>query len=126
MQTQTFINPDTYQILKEFGLPTLLVLILMGFLFYLMKRDDKRQIKSDKRYEDLVNRFISEMSIIRTEHAKEVEKMLKEFHTIGKNIEVMSEKLNNHDEKTDYLLDKIRPITTSDGIASDQTWWKNR
>jgi uncharacterized membrane-anchored protein YhcB (DUF1043 family) len=69
---QTLLDPTTLIFIKEVGFPITLSLMVVGFiisiLIYIIKRDAKRQESSDKRYEELVNNFITQIREISDKH----------------------------------------------------------
>lgn len=109
------INPESYAFIKDFGLPTFLVLILLSFVILISRRDEKRQLKTDMRYESLVNRFISDLKQISDDHTTALAK-LDEVHerTVDRisteHVSAISKISDEHAETIDKLIIEIKPI----------------
>ena len=104
LQGLDLVNPQTYAFIRDFGLPTLLVLVLLSFVLWISRRDDQRQLKADARYEGLVNRFINDFKEISNVHEKTVDTIV-ERHTTS-----LTGLSHEHTVSIDKLIEEIRPI----------------
>src|SRR3972149_6497510 len=63
MGIETVLRPDTVTFIKDVGFPIASFVIMVSILMYVMKKDEKRQEKTESRYERLVDKFIETTNI---------------------------------------------------------------
>ena len=109
-----FLNPVTLTFIKDVGFPITLVLILLSGIAYMIKKDEKRQERSDNRYDVLVDKFVLEIKDISDKHNKALDNhdnALKEMSNDLKNVSLglkdALNKLGDYMQQRDQAFSKV-------------------
>ncbi len=106
---------------KQLGFPVVSFLIMVVLVIYIMGKDEKRQNKSDQRYEDLVKQFFQITRDISDKNNSALMEIIAELKNVTQNTERNIEKTKEIEEMVENVREKVEDVKekviTNKGMA---------
>lgn len=99
------LHPDTATFIKDVGFPIASFIIMVSILMYVMKKDEKRQEKTEARYERLVDKFIDTTKQISDQHESAFKEITVELKTMTAELKVIATKVDTYTKIIDEELE---------------------
>lgn len=100
MNEISLISPYTVDFIDRVGFPIFMTVIIISIIIWMMKKDEKRQDKSDDKYTLLINEFISTMRTMINDNQQILLKMTQE-------LQESTVKINSNILKTQVKIEEI-------------------
>ena len=109
MGIENILQPNTTTFIKDVGFPIASFIIMVSILMYVMKKDEKRQEKTESRYERLVDKFIETSKEVSERHDKSLKDITTELKNITSELKIITTKIDTYSNIIDEKLEARSP-----------------
>jgi len=102
------LNPDTAIFIDRLGFPIFMAVLMTSLFIWMMKKDEKRQQKSDEKYTELVNEFISSIKTITKEQSDSMQKIAVQLESSNTTLNNM---MDFNSDKLNKLCDDVKAVS---------------
>lgn len=105
MAIEDLLQPNTVEFIRDVGFPITSFIIMVSILMYVMKKDEKKQEKTEARYEKLVDKFIETTKIISDQHDSSLKDITSELKMIANDMNIITFKVDTYTKIVDQQLE---------------------
>lgn len=105
MAIEDLLQPNTVTFIRDVGFPIASFVIMVSILMYVMKKDDKRQEKTEARYEKLVDKFIETTKNLSDQHDMSLKDVTSELKMMTNELKIITTKVDTYTKVVDKQLE---------------------
>lgn len=105
MAIEDILQPNSVTFIRDVGFPIASFIIMVSILMYVMKKDDKRQEKTEARYEKLVDKFIETTKNLSDQHDTSLKDVTSELKLMTNELKIITIKVDTYTKVVDRQLE---------------------